>query len=42
MVDFDVIGSKPALRVLNLAHNPLAAGISKDLAIMPFIPPWSQ
>jgi hypothetical protein len=36
LVDIDMIGSKPAQRIVDLAHDPFAARITKDFAISPF------
>jgi hypothetical protein len=33
-----VIGSKPPQRILVLAHDPIAAGVAKDVAVSPFKP----
>lgn len=36
LVDVDIIGSKPAQRIVDLAHDLFAARITKDFAISPF------
>jgi hypothetical protein len=38
LVDFDVIGSKPAQGIFDFAHDPIAAGVAKDVAVSPFKP----
>src|SRR5580704_13041220 len=38
LIDIDVIGSQPAQGVIDLSHDAAAAGIAKDVPILPFEP----